>query len=150
MAAKKDTKKLIKDLADIIRNTDLTEIELEEDGVRIRVAIGGQAFPSIHVPPAQQTPPTIDMQVSTAAVDNKTNQNAVKSPMVGTVYLSSDPDSPPFIKEGDTVKSGQTLFIVEAMKVMNPINSPKAGTIVNILVSDNEPVEFEQPLVIIE
>lgn len=157
MAAKKDTKKLIKDLAEIINKTDLTEIELEEDGLRIRVASGSTitqvSAPITTAAPAPQQAENISTATSPAQPtpqDDTNNPGTVKSPMVGTVYVAPDPDSPAFISEGDTVKVGQPLFIVEAMKVMNPINAPKAGTVKKILVSDAEPIEFEQPLVIIE
>ena len=152
MAGKRDTKKLINELADIIEKTDLTEIELEEDGIRIRVATTVK-ITQVAAPMQAQAPAPVasaPVEALGAPKDNKTNPNAVKSPMVGTVYLAPDPDTPNFISEGDTIKAGQTLFIVEAMKVMNPINSPKAGVIKTILVIDSDPVEFEQPLVIIE
>ena len=148
---------LIRSLADILNETDLTEIEVERGELRIRVArevtmtaaapIQYAAAPVAHAAPAAAAPASMPSDPATI-VSRKGEE--VKSPMVGTVYLQPQPGSPSFVKPGDKVKKGQTLLIVEAMKTMNPIPAPKAGKIVEILVSDAQPVEFGEPLVIIE
>jgi acetyl-CoA carboxylase biotin carboxyl carrier protein len=149
-------KALIRDLANILNDTDLTEIEVEQDDLRIRVSRAGAtqyvqapiaAAPAYAAaaPVAAAAPAAVAAPV--AAADNK---NAVTSPMVGTVYLAPAPGSRNFIEVGATVKEGQTLLIVEAMKTMNQIPSPRSGKVTEILVSDSQPVEYGQPLVIIE
>lgn len=143
---------LIRKLADLLTEKDLSEIEVE-DGDR-KVSVKRNAFPAVAAPaatapapaPAPAAPATAPMPEESAAA----HPGAVKSPMVGTVYLSSEPGSAPFVSTGAKVKAGDTLVIVEAMKVMNPIPAPKAGTVKQVLVQDAEPVEFDQPLVIIE
>jgi acetyl-CoA carboxylase biotin carboxyl carrier protein len=148
--------KLVRKLADILTGTGLTEIEVEQGGLRIRVAreITVAAAPVTYAAaPAAAPPPTpvpAPAPAAPAAAPAKSFENAVKSPMVGTVYLKPSPDAAPFMKVGDTVAAGQTLLIVEAMKTMNPIPSPRAGKVVEILVGDAQPVEFGEPLVIIE
>lgn len=143
--------KLVRELAELLADTGLTEIEVEDGERKIRVARGlapvaATAAPAMAVPAAApaQEPATAQSPAPSAAAD------AVKSPMVGTVYLSAEPGSPPFVKVGDTVKAGDTLVIVEAMKVMNPISAPAAGTIKEILVSNAQPVEFDQPLIVLD
>ena len=148
---------LIRSLADILNETDLTEIEVERGELRIRVArevtmtaaapIQYAAAPVAHAAPAAAAPASMPSDPATI-VSRKGEE--VKSPMVGTAYLQPSPEAPQFVKPGDKVKKGQTLLIVEAMKTMNPIPAPKAGKIVEILVSDAQPVEFGEPLVIIE
>lgn len=150
--------KVVRKLADILKDTGLTEIEVETGGLKIRVAreltaatpAGAvyQAVAAAPAPVAAAAAPVAAPVVEAApaaAVGDK-----VKSPMVGTVYLSSQPGADTFVKVGQSVAEGQTLLIVEAMKTMNPIPSPRAGKIVEILVSDAQPVEFGEPLVIIE
>jgi len=149
--------KLVKKLADILTSTGLTEIEVEQGGLRIRVAreITMAAAPVTYAAaPAPQYAPApapaaapIAAAPSPAAPDRT---NAVKSPMVGTVYLKPSPEAAAFVKVGDKVAAGQTLLIVEAMKTMNPIPAPKAGTVIEIIVGDGQPVEFGEPLVVIE
>jgi len=147
--------KLVRELAKMLDATNLTEIEVADGERRIRVArkpaaqngtFAAPAAPA-HAPavvaPAAAPAPTAE---ATAAADNA---NAVKSPMVGTCYLSPEPDAPNFVKVGDSVKAGQTLLIVEAMKVMNPITAPTAGTIKAILVESGQPVEYDQPLILV-
>lgn len=146
--------KVVRKLADILKDTGLTEIEVETGGLKIRVARELTAAPAAAVyqpvaaAPAPAAPaaaaPAVEAAPAVAAGDK------VKSPMVGTVYLSSQPGADTFVKVGQSVAEGQTLLIVEAMKTMNPIPSPRAGKIVEILVSDAQPVEFGEPLVIIE
>jgi len=142
---------LVKELAELLSANELTEIEVEDGGRKIRVkrdaapVMAYAAAPAVAAAPAPAAPaasPTVE--VAPAAVD------AVKSPMVGTAYLSSEPGAKPFIAVGASVKQGDTLLIIEAMKVMNPITSPKAGKVTQILVGDSQPVEFDQPLVVIE
>ena len=161
--AKLPDSQVIKDLAELLNATGLTEIEIESGGMRIKVArSGGQATTAyVPAPPAVETPvaPPAEAQATTGtaassesapAEDLATHPGAVKSPMVGTAYLSPEPGAAAFIKVGDTVSEGQTLLIVEAMKTMNPIAAPRAGEITQIIVQNEQPVEFDQPLVIIE
>jgi len=146
-------KALIRDLANILNDTDLTEIEVEQDDLRIRVSRAGTTqyvqapMAQAYAPAAVAAAPVAAAAAPAAAADNK---NAVTSPMVGTIYLAPAPGSRNFIEVGATVKEGQTLLIVEAMKTMNQIPSPRSGKITEILVSDSQPVEYGQPLVIIE
>jgi acetyl-CoA carboxylase biotin carboxyl carrier protein len=151
--------KLVRKLADILTDTGLTEIEVEQGGLRIRVARELSAAPAAHYVPAPQPAvalaapapaPVAAAAAAPAPVAEPERGEQVKSPMVGTVYLQAQPGSPAFVKVGDTVSAGQTLLIIEAMKTMNPIPAPKAGTVLKILVEDAQPVEFGEPLVVIE
>jgi len=145
-------KALIRDLANILNDTDLTEIEVEQDDLRIRVSRAG-ATQYVQAPIAAApvyAPAAVAAPVVAAAPAAADNKNAVTAPMVGTVYLAPAPGSRNFIEVGATVKEGQTLLIIEAMKTMNQIPSPRSGKITEILVSDSQPVEYGQPLVIIE
>ena len=137
---------VIRELASLLDETNLTEIEWEEADRRVRVSRGGGAH-IIAAPTVAAVPGT---PVITAADDPSEHAGAVKSPMVGTAYLSSEPGAAPFAKEGDTVSAGQTLLIVEAMKTMNPITAPRAGVVTKILIEDSMPVEFGEPLMIVE
>ncbi|WP_373086419.1 acetyl-CoA carboxylase biotin carboxyl carrier protein [Sneathiella sp.] len=146
-------KKAIRDLAEIMNETGLGEIEIETGEHRLRVsrgvaqnAMAGGMMQSVIEAPA----PTAAATVASAAAEAHAHPGAVKSPMVGTVYLSPEPTAPPFINVGDNVTEGQTLLIVEAMKTMNPIAAPRAGKVVSVLVSNQEPIEYGQPLVIVE
>lgn len=151
MAKMQVDKVLIRDLAALLDETNLTEIEVEEGDRRIRVSRAS----SVHAPQYVQAP---QASVALVSVSSETSvetvalekANTVHSPMVGTVYTSPEPDLPPFVEVGDVVKEGQTLLIVEAMKVMNPIPAPKGGTVKKILVADAQPIEFGEPLMIIE
>lgn len=145
--------KLVRDLAKILGDADLSEIEVEDGDQKIRVSRSGGAMVSYAVPPAASPPPAAAPPVTSAtpeaapvAADPK---NAIKSPMVGTAYLAAEPDAPPFVSVGDKVASGDTLLIIEAMKVMNPIISDRGGTVKAVLVENGQPVEFDQPLVVI-
>ena len=147
--------RLVRKLADILTDTGLTEIEVEHSGLKIRVARTLTAAPAQYVqqaaplaaaPQAAPAAPALDAPAATARAAG----DVVKSPMVGTVYMQPQPDAPPFVKVGDTVTAGQTLMIIEAMKTMNPIPAPKAGKVAEILVNDGDPVEFGEPLVVIE
>ena len=149
----------VRKLAEILVDTDLTEIEYEENGRRIYVSRRAQSVSQVaSMPAAHHHVPSQTMVQNNAAplpaantkADFSAHPGALKSPMVGTAYLSPEPSAPSFVKVGDSVTAGQTLLIVEAMKVMNPIKAPSGGTITHILVSDASPVEFDQPLMIIE
>ena len=146
---------LVRSLADILNETDLTEIEVERGELRIRVARevtmaapvhhAAAPAPTAHAAPAAQ----ISMPSDPATIVARSGEE-VKSPMVGTVYLQASPEAPPFAQAGDKVKKGQTLLIIEAMKTMNPIQSPRDGVVKEILVGDAQPVEFGEPLVLLE
>jgi acetyl-CoA carboxylase, biotin carboxyl carrier protein len=146
-------KGLIRDLANILNDTDLTEIEVEQDDLRIRVSRAStthyvQAPVAAAAPvPAASPAPAPAVAAAPAARDNS---NAVTAPMVGTVYLAPAPGSRPFVEVGAAVKEGQTLLIIEAMKTMNQIPAPRSGKITEILVTDAQPVEYGEPLVVIE
>ena len=143
--------RMVRRLADILIETGLSEIEVEHNGQRIRVAREITAAPATTVYAAAPQPAPVAAPPASAPVpDAPVRGEQVKSPMVGTVYLRPQPDAEPFVRVGDRVSEGQTLLIVEAMKTMNPIASPKAGVILQILVDDAEPVEFGVPLVVIE
>ncbi len=145
---------LIKELSELLTETGLTEIEIEQDGARIRVARGAVAnvTPAVAVAPlhtvAQSVGQTADEPVT--AIDPLKHPGLVVSPMVGTAYVAPEPGAKPFIDIGSKVKAGDTLLIVEAMKTMNQIPAPRAGTVIQILFEDGQPVEFGEPLVIIE
>lgn len=144
---------LIRNLASLLDETKLTEIEYQRDNVRIRVA---RTLPPANValpPVAVAAPAPVAAPVAAApapAAAPADHPGMVPSPMVGTTYLAPEPGARPFISVGDTVQKGQTLLIIEAMKVMNPLPSPRAGVVKEILVSDGKPVEYGEPLVIIE
>lgn len=141
---------LVRELAEMLNETGLTEIEVEDDDRKIRVARGGAVATATVQPPASVAAPA-PAAPSTApeAPAGDAHADALKSPMVGTVYMAPEPGAANFIKVGDSVSEGDTLLIVEAMKVMNPITADKAGTIQAILVENAQPVEFDQPLVVI-
>ena len=142
--------KLVRELADLLNDTGLTEIEVEDGDRKIRVARQiAMAAPVAAPAPAVAAPAAAGSAPAPAAADTHAPVDAVKSPMVGTVYLTPEPGATPFIEIGKAVRAGDTLVIIEAMKVMNPIVAPKAGTIQAILVENAQPVEFDQPLVVI-
>jgi acetyl-CoA carboxylase biotin carboxyl carrier protein len=153
----KDTidSELVRKLATLLDETGLAEMEIQQGEFRIRIAKPSAATPSFVSmaaavgAPAAAAPVAAAPAVEVAAIGPNT-PGAVCSPMVGNVYLASKPGAPPFIKEGDTVREGQTLLIVEAMKVMNPIASPRAGVVKRILVQDAQPVEYNEVLLVIE
>jgi acetyl-CoA carboxylase biotin carboxyl carrier protein len=146
--------RLVRKLADILTETGLSEIEVERDGLKIRVAKALTAATPIQYAaapaPAAALSAPVASEVVAPAAEARRKGDVVNSPMVGTVYMQPQPDSPPFVKVGDTVTAGQTLMIIEAMKTMNPIPAPKAGRVVEIIVEDGQPVEFGEPLVVIE
>jgi len=140
---------LIRDLAGILNDTNLTEIEVELGDLKVRVSRQSQAVHAVAAPlPAIAAP--VAAQPATAAAPADPSKNAVPSPMVGTAYLAPSPDAKPFVEIGQKVKEGQTLLIIEAMKTMNQIPSPRAGTVTAILIEDAQPVEFGMPLVVLE
>ncbi len=143
--------RLVRTLADILTETGLSEIEVERDGLKVRVARQVSVTATVAAPaPAPAAAAAAVEAPAAPAAPVRAAGDAVNSPMVGTVYLQPQPGSPSFVKVGDTVTAGQTLMIIEAMKTMNPIPAPRAGKVVEILVSDAQPVEFGEPLVIIE
>ena len=145
---------LVRQLAVLLDDTNLTEIEVQDGERRIKVARELFGVAPITAPPAPGhvalPAPASAAQPSAEPVAEEVSGTTIKSPMVGTAYLSPEPSADAFISVGDSVKAGDTLLIVEAMKVMNPIIAPKAGKVAQILVSDSQPVEFDQPLVVIE
>ena len=150
--------KLVRELAALLSENDLTEIEVADGDRKIRVKRETPAMIAAHAmgpamaaaaAPALTAPPMHGKEDVGAPVEEVAG-TTIKSPMVGTAYLSAEPGGAPFIEVGKPVKAGDTLLIVEAMKVMNPIISPKAGKVTQILVGDSQPVEFDQPLVVIE
>ena len=146
---------LVRQLAALLDDTNLTEIEVEDGERRVRVArkAAAAAAPVHYAAPPAPAPAATSAPAPAAepAASHPANTvNAVKSPMVGTVYLTPNPDAKPFVAVGQTVAAGDTLVIIEAMKVMNPIVAPAAGTVTAILVDSGQPVEFDQPLVVVE
>lgn len=145
---------LIRDLANILNETDLTEIEVEQDDLRIRVSRAGtpQFVQAPIAAPAAAVSATQAVSAAAAATpaEARSNKNAVTAPMVGTAYLSPAPGARPFIEVGASVKEGQTILIIEAMKTMNQIPAPRSGKVTEILVSDASPVEYGEPLIVIE
>ncbi|WP_458761118.1 acetyl-CoA carboxylase biotin carboxyl carrier protein [Afipia sp. TerB] len=145
-----DERETIRDLAKLLDETNLTEIEIERAGLRVRIArnVTVAAAAPVHYQPA----PTAAAPAGgpAASTDIAKHPGMVPSPMVGTAYIAPEPGARPFIDVGTKVKAGDTLMIIEAMKTMNQIPSPRAGTVTQILVEDGQPVEFGEPLVIIE
>lgn len=148
---------LIRDLANILKDTDLTEIEVEQDDLRIRVSRNGTPvampmamphMPAYQIPAAAAAP--ANAVAAPAAENPRASKNAVTAPMVGTAYLAPAPGARPFIEVGATVKEGQTILIIEAMKTMNQIPAPRSGKITEIFVQDAAPVEYGEPLIVIE
>lgn len=149
---------LVRSLADILNDTDLTEIEVERGDLKIKVKrevtvaaapihYAAAPAPVAHAAPAAAAPAAMPSDPATIVARSG---EEVKSPMVGTAYLQPSPEAPQFVKPGDKVKKGQTLLIVEAMKTMNPIQSPRDGVVAEILVGDAQPVEFGEALVLLE
>lgn len=161
MSTPLDTK-VIGKLAEILDKNNLTEIEYEDEGCRISLSRSVQgaiapvqvmapaAQPAPVVTPAAPAPVAAAAPAPTAEEDYSKSPNAVKSPMVGVVYLSADPNSPNYVKVGDQVKEGDIVCLIEAMKTFNPVKSHKSGTVSKILVEAGDPVEYGEPLVIVE
>ena len=144
---------LVRELAELLAANELTEIEVEDGDRKIKVKReSGQVVAYAPAPLSHAAPGAVPAAAATESHPDQAPAapvDAVKSPMVGTVYLSPEPGAKPFISVGQQVAEGATLMIIEAMKVMNPITAPKAGTVQQLLVSDAQPVEFDQPLVVI-
>ncbi len=141
---------LVRKLADMLSETGLTEIEVEDGDRKIRVSRGATVAPASAAPIVAAAPAAAPAHPAEAApAPGPDMSGAIKSPMVGTAYLSSEPGTPPFVKIGDQVSAGDTLLIVEAMKVMNPITAAKSGTVSAILVESGQPVEYDQPLIVV-
>ena len=151
--------KELKELIEMLKGTDISELEIERSGVKVRLRKGGDvtfhpAMPRMEYPPATFVAPAV-VETPAPAVDKpveqaKTNQVKVTSPIVGTFYRSSSPDKPAYVEVGDIVKKGQVLCIIEAMKLMNEIESEASGKIVQVLIENGQPVEYGQPLFVIE
>ncbi|GAM99608.1 biotin carboxyl carrier protein of acetyl-CoA carboxylase [alpha proteobacterium U9-1i] len=150
---------LVRELAAILSDTGLSEIEVEHGELRLRLARTITAAPVMHhvtaapvahAPPSAAAPPPAAAPPADAGKAAAAHPGMVPSPMVGTAYLSPEPGAPVFVKIGDTVTEGQTVLVVEAMKTFNPIPAPRAGKVTAILVTDAQPVEFGEPLLIIE
>ncbi|HTG39546.1 acetyl-CoA carboxylase biotin carboxyl carrier protein [Sphingomonas sp.] len=147
---------LVRQLASVLDDTRLTEIEVEDGERRVRVAREVTVAPMMHAAPAYAPQPAHPTALAapaaaeTGASAPTAPANAVKSPMVGTAYLAAEPGAKPFVSVGQQVAAGDTLLIIEAMKVMNPIIAPAAGTVSSVLVENGQPVEFDQPLVVVQ
>ncbi len=153
--------KELKELIEMLKDTDISEVEIERSGVKVRLRKGGDvtfhpAMPRMEYPPASIVAPAVPEAMAPAASVEKpaeaakSSQIKVTSPIVGTFYRSSSPDKPAYVEAGDTVKKGQVLCIIEAMKLMNEIESETSGKIIQILVENGHPVEYGQPLFVIE
>ena len=148
--------KVISKLAEILDKNQLTTLNYEDESCKIslvREVSGGGVptyVPAPQVAAAPAAAPVIEEEVKDNAVDYSNNPNAVKSPMVGVVYLSSNPNSPNYVKVGDTVNEGDTLCLIEAMKTFNPVKAPHSGKVVKILVETGDPIEYGEPLIVIE
>ena len=144
---------LVRELAELLTDNALTEIEVEDGGRRIKVSRQSATITAATAPAAAAPAPAANPAAAAAApagaAEDDVSGETVKSPMVGTAFLAAEPGGAPFVKVGDAVKAGDTLLIVEAMKVMNPITAPAGGVVRKIMVADAHPVEFDQPLVII-
>ena len=150
-ASARSETKLVQELADILDKSGLAELEYETDAVAIRLSRVTGTAPVVAPAPVVTAPAAAPAPAESTAVANPADhQGAVTSPMVGTVYTAPEPGAAEFVSEGDIVKAGQTLFIVEAMKVMNPIAAPSAGKVTKILVQNAQPIEFGEALAIIE
>ena len=143
-------KDMIRELSALLEETGLSEIEIEQAGLRVRVARGGQVIAASPIASAA-APKVAAAGITSAAVpDPAKHPGVVNSPMVGTAYLAAEPGARPFVEVGSKVQAGQTLLIIEAMKTMNQIPAPRAGTVVQIMIEDGRPVEFGESLMIIE
>ena len=141
---------LVRKLAVLLEETGLTELEFEAGQQRIRVTRGGTVAAMVNSTPTPMAPAAAAPAPAAAPGSESPPQNAVVSPMVGTAYLAPEPGAAPFVSAGSKVAKGDTLLIIEAMKVMNPLPAPRAGTVSQVMVSDGMPVEFGQPLLVID
>jgi oxaloacetate decarboxylase alpha subunit len=149
--------KEIRELIEMLKDTDISELELERSGVKVRLRKGGDvafhpAMPRMEHPPAAIVAPAVSETPAAEQAAEPVGKNQVKvtAPIVGTFYRSSSPEKPSYVEAGDVVKKGQVLCIIEAMKLMNEIESEAAGRIVQIVVENGQPVEYGQPLFVIE
>lgn len=142
--------KLIRDLAAILEETGLSEIEIEKAGLRVRVARNIQMIAAASAVAAAPAAAAAKPAAGAKPTDVSSHPGLVASPMVGTAYVAPAPGANPFVKVGDMVTEGQTLVIIEAMKTMNQIPSPRSGRVTQIIISDGQPVEFGEPLMVIE
>ncbi len=140
----------VRELADILNDANLNEVEVEHDGLRIRVSKASSAAPAVTVAAPLPAAPVPAAPAPAAPEDTSPPRNAVTSPMVGTVYHAAEPGAKPFVNVGDKVKAGDTLMLIEAMKTFNPIEAPRAGTVTQFLAQDGQPVEYGEPLIVIE
>ena len=140
----------IHELAKLLEETGLTEIEIERDGIRLRVARGREVSHMAGAATFAVPSGTAATPAATAAADLVNHPGLVASPMVGTAYLGSSPGAKPFVEVGSKIVAGDTLLIIEAMKTMNQIPAPRSGTVTKILIEDAQPVEFGEPLMIVE
>jgi acetyl-CoA carboxylase biotin carboxyl carrier protein len=140
---------LIRDLAKLLDETGLTEIEFERGGERVRVARQAQSI-AVSAPSAAMPASAAATAIGGASIDPAKHPGVVSSPMVGTAYMGAEPGARPYVEVGSRVNAGDTLLIVEAMKTMNQIPAPRAGTVIQILIEDGQPVEFGEPLMIVE
>ncbi len=149
-------KQLVSDLADVLTSNELAELEFQRGDFYVKLkknadVIQAVSAPSSVVAPAQKIEKVSELPVQPVKHDSTADTSkAVRSPMVGVAYLTPEPNSPNYVKVGDTVTVGQTLLLVEAMKTFNPVKSPRAGKVTSILVKNGTPVEFDEPLMIIE
>jgi acetyl-CoA carboxylase biotin carboxyl carrier protein len=144
---------LVRELAELLDSSHLTEIEVKDGERSIRVVRTAAAVAATYAPAPAAAPAAAAVTAAPAAPaadDWKTHPGLVKSPIVGTAYLTPEPGAAPYVSEGATVAAGDTLLIIEAMKVMNPIVAPKAGRVTKILIRSEQPVEYDEPLVVIE
>ena len=140
----------VRQLATLLNETGLSEIEYEASGLRIRVAKGGVMVNSTVAAAPVAVAAVGPTVASTPVIPAGDHPGTVKSPMVGVAYLSAEPTSPPFVQVGQSITEGQTILLIEAMKTFNPVRAPRSGTLIALLVSDTQPVEFGEPLAIIE
>ena len=140
---------LVRELAELLTENNLTEIEVEDGDRKIKVQRHTAARAFADAPGAPMPQPMMAPPMHAEPPVGDLDGESVRSPMVGTVFLAADPSAKPFVSAGDTVKAGDTLLIVEAMKVMNPITAPRGGVVKQILVESGQPVEFDQPLVLL-
>ena len=144
---------LVRELAELLESSHLTEIEVKDGDRTIRVARTAAAVTAGYAPAYAPTPAAAAAAAAPAPAatdDWRLHSGLVKSPIVGTAYLTPEPGAPPYVSEGQTVAAGDTLLIIEAMKVMNPITAPRAGKVVKVLIRSEQPVEYDEPLVVIE
>ncbi|HEX8444124.1 MAG TPA: acetyl-CoA carboxylase biotin carboxyl carrier protein [Allosphingosinicella sp.] len=143
---------LVRQLASLLNESDLSEIEVQDGARRIVVKrkLSGSPGPAVYAGPAPAPAPTAQPSAPAPELPAQDNPGTVRSPMVGTVYLSGEPGAKPFATPGDRVSEGDTLVIIEAMKVMNPIAAPRSGIVRQIFVSNGQPVEYDQPLLVVE